>query len=180
MEIEYSLAKDDFLTYQLFTASQSQSVRKRRLLYRFIGPLIYVALGFILSVQGDYISLVVFSVIALVWLLFYPLYSRWRYKSHYSKYIEEHYSKVLGKKGSVKLEDEHLAMSNNGVEAKVAFTDIDSLIELEGHFLLGISTGNTCIVPKREVEQELLSSFIADVERLTEVERVDMSSWRWR
>ena len=78
MELKYSLEKKDYLTYQLFQASQSETVKKRRRRSWLFIPALYLVIGVLLNFLLSLSSMIIFIAFGLIWLLFYPRYSRWR------------------------------------------------------------------------------------------------------
>lgn len=75
MTIDYQIDENDFLTHQLFVASKSSRIRKKRQRNKIIFALIYIVFG-LLSFLQDKVSLAIFFfIIGLLWFLF-TLYAK--------------------------------------------------------------------------------------------------------
>lgn len=83
MILEIKIEEQDFLTYQLFTASKSDRIQKKK-----IKGWMLLTIGCVLATIYFYVDqnpamTVYFAVMTLICGLFYPTYYRWRLKRHY-------------------------------------------------------------------------------------------------
>lgn len=101
MKLEYTLNFSDFLEYQLYTSSKSKLHKKNRNKSRIIVPIIYIFLSALVFYFKGITLAIVFFVFATSWYLFYPLYSKWKYKTHFNKHIQEHYKNRIGKQATL-------------------------------------------------------------------------------
>ena len=98
MTLNYQLTNSDFLEYQLYTSSKSETHKKRRKNSRIIIPILFLLYGFYLTKRDEnYIGVIVFGITAILWFVFYPMYSKWRYKRHFKKHVEENYKNRINK-----------------------------------------------------------------------------------
>ncbi|GAA4125836.1 hypothetical protein [Flavobacterium chungbukense] len=70
MLISYQLDENDFLQYQLYTASKSERIKKKRLKSKIVIPIIY---GLIIAFdlyKGNTNSAIVFLVMGILWFFF--------------------------------------------------------------------------------------------------------------
>ncbi len=178
MKIKYSLTKEDFLAYQLYTSSRSDRIRKRRLRSRFIVPILYllIALAFMFRYQQVGVG-IGWILIALIWYFCYPLYARWRYERHYVKHIEENYQNRIDREVELEFDHEALYGVDSGSKIKVDVNEIDVLIETKDHFFIRLKTNSSFILPK---------SAISDHSELKEhfttlgVNIMDETKWVWK
>ena len=96
MTIEYQLNEQDFLDFQLFTASQSDRINKKKKNGWILLTIGSIVVSIYFYINQDIALTIYFGLVALACGLFYPRYFRWRYKRHYKTYIKENYSKRFG------------------------------------------------------------------------------------
>ncbi len=178
MKLTYTLGKADFLEYQLYASSKSKSHKSRRFRSRIIIPVIYLALGgYIGGIDGNLFAGVMFAGIGVVWFLFYPKYSKWRYKKHFQKHIKEHYQNRIDKAVELTIEDGHLLTKDFTAETKVNASELKELIELPRHFLIKLTTELALIVPKEKIKD--LEVFKNEILELGG-SYVDDTQWQWK
>lgn len=78
---EYKIREEDYLAYQLFNTTRSQRIQKMKNRSRFILPVLFVDIAVYQFVQEDYILGVYFTLLAVVWLIFYTKFFKWRLKN---------------------------------------------------------------------------------------------------
>ena len=119
MTINYKLDKEDFLTYQCFTASKSsriQKKRKRDLMILVIGSILFAGYFYY---QQNIAMTIYFIVTAVVFALFYNRYFKWRYKKHYTNFIDENYQNRIGIESEMEILDDEIFVRDKTGEGKV-------------------------------------------------------------
>ncbi|MCH4552891.1 hypothetical protein [Aestuariibaculum lutulentum] len=177
MKLTYTLGKSDFLEYQLYASSKSKSHKSRRFRSRIIIPFIYVALGGYVVSLGNLTEGLMFAGIGVVWFLFYPKYSKWRYKKHFQKHIEEHYQNRIDKTVELTIEDGSLLTKDFTAETKVNASELKELIELPKHVFIRLTTELALIVPKQKIKD--LEVFKNEIQSLGAT-YVDDIQWQWK
>lgn len=178
MNLNYTLSKEDFLEYQLYASSKSKSHKNRRWRSRIIIPIIYIAFGFFLtSAHNNMATGLVFAAVGVVWYLFYPKYSKWRYKNHFQKHIDEHYQNRIGKSVELIVNETSLFTKDFTAETKINASELKELIELSNHFFIKLTTELALIVPKSAITD--LKDFKNDILNLGAT-FIDETQWQWR
>jgi hypothetical protein len=180
MKIEFTLDKEDFLTYQLFTASNSKTVKMRRMRSWLIIPVLYIITGILLYYVDNITLLYAFITIALLWLVFYPLYSRGLYRRHYAKHIDEHYKNRLGRSGVLSLDNDALSITDEGSEGRIKYTEIDAVTEIPDYFFVGLKSGMALILPKAKIGEPALSQIIETIIQKSGAPRNELPDWKWK
>ena len=148
LQIDYQLEENDFLEFQLFVASQSQLIAKKKRRSWLLLSLASTALtvNFIIK-QGDFLA-VYFGVISAAIILFYPRYFNWRYKRLYIKHIRENYVNRFGTIEHLEFLDNHLFVKDEIGEATINVSEVECVDEIPNHFFLKVSTGMSIVIPK--------------------------------
>jgi len=176
MKIEYKIEENDFLDFQLFAASKSKRIMKKKKIERFfltIGSLIGSIYFYL---QQNITMTIYFVVIAIISVLFYPKYFNWRYKKHYKNYIKDNYQKRFGQVENIEITEEYIYSKDKTGEGKIKLKEINEVNETPNHFFLKISTGMSLIIPKREIKNiDLLKIKINKIG----LNIIDELSWKW-
>ncbi|MCB9234434.1 MAG: YcxB family protein [Bacteroidia bacterium] len=178
MKISYIIEAKDFLAYQLYTASRSDAVIKKRRRTRWLVPILYLAVAGVISLttQNGFFMLP-FALVGALWFTFYPWYSRAQYKRHYQKHINSTYAARFGQMTSMTLEADFLHLHDEGSETKIKIREIKHLVEISTHFFLALQKGLSVIIPKDQ-----LQSVDAVKKHVTElgIKIVDETQWKWK
>jgi hypothetical protein len=154
MILEYQITEQDFLDFQLFTASQSTRIKRKKRngwIFLTLGSLIFSLFFFI---DSNIVLAVYFGVFAVICGLFYPKYFVWRYKKHYRTYLKDNYAKRFGETEVLEIQDDFIISKDKTGEGKINISEIEKVDETDNHFFLKISTGLSLIIPKNGIENQ--------------------------
>lgn len=147
MEIKYNIAREDWMTYHLFHASQSPRIRKKRWRSKFILPAIYILLAIGFFISYDYIAAIVFGVVSIIWYFFYPHWEKRHYQRHYRAAIAEAH-----KDGSqeivLNIENDLLSMTDKTSAGQISTTEMDRIDEIPTLFIIKLN-GSALIIPNK-------------------------------
>lgn len=175
MEYHYTLEEEDFLDFQLFTASQSLQIAKKRrkqwILLTSI-PLLF-ALSFYF--QRNMALVNYFSVIAVIFSVFYPTYFKWRYIQHYKSYNQENYAQRFGQPITLKIYTDYIFSKDQSGESKINRSEIEGVDEIQRLIFIKISNGHALVIPKHKIN---ITSLKHDFKRLN-LEIKEHLNWKW-
>lgn len=181
MKVNYALDTKDFVTHQLYLASKSERIKKKRKRNQFIVPLIYVALGLFLLFGDKTISGIFFFVVALLWFLIYPKWERRRYEKHYKAYVKENFKERFGRLATVEFNNDLIYMKDASSEAKIMTSELEEISEIPTAIIVRFKTGQGLIIPKDKIEninhlRERLQQIAGQLNISYSVE----GSWKWK
>src|SRR6266850_3260532 len=101
-----TLDKNDFLIFQLYTASKTPRIKKSRIRGWIYTTVTLLCLTYLFYRSNNNFLGTYFLVVSGLSLTLYPLYSRWRYKRHYSKYVEDTYKTRFGEQSSMEITED--------------------------------------------------------------------------
>jgi hypothetical protein len=154
MLFKFSVEQIDFLTFQLFTVSKSDTVLRTRRRGQLLTSIAGLLLSINLFVTGSTIAGFVMLAVAVATYLFYPRYHRWRLKSHFLKYSKKNYGSQFGQEESLETKIDHIISKNIAGEGKVKSTELESLTEIADYYFLKMKNGSSIILPKRDIKEE--------------------------
>lgn len=161
MKLEYSLNQEDFLQYQLFTASKSKNIIKQKKRTFLWIILFLIVSGF--NIYNSFKNWLMYFIplCFIIFLLFYYLV-KYQYKSHYLKFIKENYKERIGLVSSLDFKNEELMITNSIAESRINYNSFSEIIEIKDYYYLKLKTEESFIIPKnmiynkQEFEQILL------------------------
>lgn len=181
MVVDFTNDKNDFLIHQLFIASKSERIKKKRYRNKIMVPLIYAGLGGLFILQDHFEPAVIFLIVGALWFIFYPLWERRYYIRHYKNHIQEHYKERFGKKGSIEFNNDILIAKDEGAESRVLTTELEEINEIPTNIFLRLKGGHSFILPKEKISE--IDSLKVRLKELAEhlgIKYTEDEQWRWK
>lgn len=181
LTFNYNLHLEDYLNYQLFTASKSENIKNKRKRNRFIPAVIFIVLGIVPRFDFTELFTCIYVLIGVLWVFVYPICDRRLYFNHYKKYIEENYKNNLNKDIEVILSEDEVWVKDGGSEAKINLEELQEINELPVAFYLKMKSSHSVILPKNKIgnltELRDLLNFIKDK---YSVNYNEFPEWKWK
>lgn len=153
MEITYELTEEDVVSYNLYHVKNSKVGKNSLQWQRFVSPLIFLLFAYFLSVFTDMERvplLVIFSIIAIVWVLFYPKYFYNHVTRQVRKMLKEGKNEGLVGEHTMKLNKEGITDRTSMGETHVHWQGVHRIVEDAAYVYIYTSTVSAYIVPKRD------------------------------
>jgi len=177
MKLKYNLGEEDFLAFQLFVSSKSARIQKKKKRNWLLLSLGSFVLALYFYSRSNYVMVVYFGLVAVMFGLFYNKYFNWRYKKHFVNVIKENYGdRIKVEDSEIEITEEYLKTKDRTGEAKIFIKEIKEVTETRNHFFVNISSGVSLIIPKKKIEhvsqvkQQLVNLDIPVIDELT---------WKW-
>jgi hypothetical protein len=181
MILKYSLDENHYLIHQLYTASKSERITKKRFRNKIIVPLFYVFFGILFFVKGNTALALIFGVFAILWYFLYPKWERRKYANHFNAYIKENFTEKLNQVVTVELADDFIHTMDAGSESKVSTSEIVELIEISSMFLIKIKGGQSLIIPKEDTNHtESIKLRLLEMSKLLNIPYSEELNWEWK
>jgi len=181
MEIDVKLEHADYLTYQLFTASMSKHIQKRRKIEWLLSTLFFLFLCFLFFLTQNRMLFFYFAALTILCLIFYPKYSRWRYKKHYSKYMKNVFSNNFGKIAHIKFTPDNIETSDNESELKIKYSQVKDVSEITTHFFIHLNSGSSIIIPKKKsAEINHIQNYLKTLCKEKGLKYNTYPNWKWK
>ena len=181
MTFELKIDENDYLTYQLFVASKSESVKKKRKRNKIIMPILYLVLGASGFYQNNLLMGILFCVFAVLWFFIYPLWERKNYIKHYKNFIRENYKDAFGKSAILEISDKTIFIKDELSEAKVSTSEIQEIYEIPTTIFIKMKAGKTLILPKDKIASiQELKLELTKLATFLKISYVSDENWIWR
>lgn len=180
MDISYILREEDYLQFNLYVASNSKVVKRRRVLSRYVLPGAYLLFALISFYVNAMIMGIIFLVFSILWVLLYPAYEVKKYVKAYKKYIKSNLSRSLNNQVELKVKDDFIYLYDHTSEHKISIVSLYELVELPGIFLLSSDVGKAIIIPKDQIDVSLVRQNLNDLSRTHKIPLIEKLDWKWR
>lgn len=180
MTVSYTINESDYLTHQLYNASRSERIRKKRNRNRMVVLAIYLILAVFFYIKDKSGLAVTFAALAVGMYFYYPAIERRRYRKHYEAFIREHFKEGVDRNVTLELTQEYLLGQEEDNESKIMTKEIKRISELKEVFLLQLTQGQTLIVPKRDISAlDALRDMLKDIANHVNAPYIEELDWKW-
>jgi YcxB-like protein len=181
MTLKYCLSADDYLQHQLYIASTTKRIKRKRRQGLIVVVLAFTASTALFYETDNKLLTYYFAALSILSLVFYPFYLRNHYKKHYQKFIFDTYKERFDKYATIVFKEETLETFDETGEAKLNYSVFKEIIETSNHIFIKVRTGGGLIIPKSEAEDLeniiLTLKTLADRMKIRYMEKLD---WKWR
>ena len=176
MNYQYTIKEKDLLGFQIYTASKSERINRKKNAGRIIMTLISVFLLFNFYSASNTAMTIYFSIVTItIWVL-YPRYFKWRYTKLYSNFIIENYASMFNQIEFIEIQKNHLLIKNNTGEGKVKISEVERVIEVQNYLYVKFTVGTALITPKDQVSNY---SEIIECYKALNIPCIDELNWKW-
>jgi len=175
MKYSYKIEEEDLFTFQLYTASKSVVLEKKKRNGRLILVAASLAFGGYFLSSNEIPMGLYFCAMAVVSLLFYNRYFLWKHKLNYRRFIRANYSSRFGMTETLETFPNHIFVKDELGEGEVKQEDLEGVIELADYFFVQLQSGTSLIIPKAQVSCDALRKDLTKL-KLPFVQELD---WKW-
>ena len=155
MNIHYELTEEDYIHFNLYHIKNSKMGKRSLMLQRIVSPFMFIIIAYLFAKIGNqpFLPLLLtFSVLSIIWIMYYPKYFYSLIARNTKKMIKEGKNDDLIGNHKMKLTKEGLVDTTANKETKVTWSGITSIEEDDGYFYLYNSSVSAYILPKRELD----------------------------
>lgn len=161
MKIDYQLTKQDYIDFNMNYMSNSKSVKRLFIAQRYILPIIFLLMPFMLirvtSIPLGY-WFKGFLVCSVLWVIFYPKYFKWSVSKRIIKMLDDGDNKDMLGKRSLSLTEKGIIDCSTLSESKTDWSAIEKVTQTQKHIFIFISSVAAYILPvhvfKNEIEKK--------------------------
>ncbi|PVD52399.1 hypothetical protein DC498_09840 [Terrimonas sp.] len=181
MTLTYQLDQNDFLQHQLFLASKIDRIKKKRLKSWLIASGTFFLLGFLFFDSNNPLLAYYFLAFGIVSLIFYPLYQRNQYKSHYAKFISDTYKNRFGQTANIHFAENVIETNDITGESKINLSELENVTETGEYFYPSLRTGGHLIIPKSKISNiPQLRQELRQLCGRLKINYIEDLNWKWK
>lgn len=157
MQIEFDFTKEDYLEYNMHHISTSKTLRRMVLIQQYGLSLVYLIVPFALArfTEIPFVYwMVVFGIVYLFWILFYPRYFKSSARKRIDKMVDEGKNTSMFGKHVITLDEDGMLETTAKGESKISWDAVEKVEETDGYIYIYISSVNAYVIPVRAFESE--------------------------
>lgn len=175
---QVAFTKEDYLEYQLYTASKSKRVKQNRIKNWLIISGSFLLIGVAFYQGGNNFMAFYFAIVAVISLIFYPFYQRKRYKDHYRKYVNDiHNYEVTC---DIEINSKFVHTKDITGESKMNISEVVEINETGKYFFVKFSSNQSLILPKHSFNYESLFAELSEIASLNNMVINKELDWKWK
>jgi len=117
----------------------------------------------------------------IISLIFYPLYQRELYESHYEKFVDDFYKYRFGMTVEISFSDFPIHTSDITSESKINLSQLEHVTETLDYFYLSLKTGGHLIMPKLKIGNVAeLRVKLKELAGRLNIEFIEDLKWKWK
>ncbi len=147
----YEIDQNDILNYQLYHASMSKQIKKRRLISRILIPVLYGVIGLFFIVFSNYGLGIIFIVSGVLWLIFFPIWERKRYINHFKGFLKENYKSMFNDTSTIRFDDDSIFIKGLDSESTFGNNQLERIDEITDYIFVKLKSGQTVVLPKNKI-----------------------------
>lgn len=175
------LDQNDYLTFQLYTASQNPQVKRMRLMSWILTTIVFLCCAFLFYQSANQLLAWYFLICAGLSAVLYPFYSRWRYKRHYLKHIQNTYKHKFGTESDLSFTEDAIINKDLNGEIKFNISEIEAIHEIKDYYFIKSKGGLSLIVSK--LKSKNIDFVQKHIEQLVNEKKIPLHvnlEWKWR
>ena len=180
MILEFSLDRNDYLTYNLFEASKSKRIKRSKLLGKILLPIFFIIYTLIAFIYISIFSSCILFSIAALWFFFYPLWSKKHYEKHYKAHVDETYKAKFNEKTTLEITKDDLKYSAEDSGSKISTNQIQEIIDIPTMILIKLKVG-AYILPKEKIADiEIVKKELKELSEYLQIPYTIENDWKWK
>jgi hypothetical protein len=175
------LDENDYLNYQLYTASKTPRIKKARIKSWVLATVSFLCLSFLFFRSDNHTVGYYFLIVSGLSLVFFPLYSRWRYKRHFLAYTRDAFKNRYDEEVTLDISAEVIRTKDKTSEVIINTSEIEEINEIKEYCFVKIKTGQSLIISKSKTENfEEIKGILQNIANTKGIKYNLDLDWKWR
>lgn len=172
----YKIEKEDLIEFQLYVASKSEILIKKRRNSRALLVAASTLFAGYFFTSDELIMGIYFSIMVVGFILFYYKYFSWKQKLNYGRFIKANYSSRFGMQETLETFPDKIHVKDNFGEGDVKASELTGIIEIQSHFFINLDSGSSLIIPKSQVNSKEIKQQLS----LLNTPFIEELDWSWK
>lgn len=157
MEIEFDFEMSDWMEFQKNFLQNSKQFQRTKLIVTLMLPMIFgmLILFDLIRERFNPVGLVVYGVISILWVVFYPKRLINRTVNKARRMMEEGDNSGIIGRHTLVLHDDGIMDIGPDCESKIKWTGIKKIVETERYYFLYNTALSAIIIPKAKIENDI-------------------------
>lgn len=157
MKINYNFEINDWMAFQEFHLSESKQFKKTKLITTLTVPIVYglFILNDAMKGELDIIPTSIFTVISILWMIYYPKRLTIRTLKKVKKILEDPANSKIFGIHTIKLSEQGLKITKPESENFINWSGLIRIAETKNYYFIYNTTISAIVIPKVKIEENL-------------------------
>ncbi len=158
MKINFNFELNDWMAFQEFHLSESKQFKKTKLISTLTVPIVYGLFILNDAIKGelDIIPTSIFTVISILWMIYYPKRLTIRTLKKVKKILEDPVnSKIIGEH-TIELSGQGLKITKPESENFINWNGLIRIAETKNYYFIYNTSISAIVIPKLKIESDLI------------------------
>jgi len=147
--ISYTNTIEDFIEFNIYNNDNNTQLKRRQKMVYYLFPAIWICLGvFNLIIQNHLSDMILWVTLSVLWLIFLPLYYKWKTKKNILKfYMKDENKKMLGKH-QIEFNNEYIEENGDFGNIKRKWSGVHKIISINNYIFIYLDSIMAFVIPK--------------------------------
>ncbi|HLP10498.1 MAG TPA: hypothetical protein VK177_01130 [Flavobacteriales bacterium] len=179
--IKFKADLEDYLTHQLFIASKSPGIARKRSRNKMVVGLLFTAAGLSFFATENIPVGSAFVTIALLWFVFYPIWEANYFKKKMQEMLLENFKTPPTNQTTITLAKDIITVNDEHNSTQIKTALVTLIVEIPRLILVRFEDGKSFLVPKNKVENlEEFENALHELAKLLGVKYNEERTWKWK
>ena len=158
MKINYNFELNDWMAFQEFHLSESKQFKKTKLITTLTVPIVYglFILNDAMKGELDIIPTSIFTVISILWMIYYPKRLTIRTLKKVKKILEDPANSKIFGIHTIELSEQGLKITKPESENFINWSGLIRIAETKNYYFIYNTTISAIVIPKVKIEENLI------------------------
>lgn len=150
MKLKYNLTENDYINFNIYHMKNSKSLKRAMIINRFLTPLIFLVMPFILHYISDTPFIywaVTFILVYILWVCLYEKYAYRINRKRIKKMLQEKDNEGLIGESVLEIDDNNIKITNDSGENTIYVKSIKNIVENDDYIFIYINSISVIIIP---------------------------------
>ncbi|HYG50203.1 MAG TPA: hypothetical protein VD905_04830 [Flavobacteriales bacterium] len=178
--IHFKADLDDYLTHQLFIASKSASIAKKRRRNKLVVSFLFAAAGATFFATGNIPLGSALLTIGILWFVFYPVWEAKQFTKQMHNMLLENFKTPPNNQTTITLNKDVILIHDETNKTSIKTGLVTLIVEIPSLILVRFSDGRSFLVPKNKTENlEDFENGLRELARQLNIKYTEEPEWRW-
>lgn len=157
MNINYNFELNDWMAFQEFHLSESKQFKKTKLITTLTVPIVYglFILNDAMKGELDIIPTSIFTVISILWMIYYPKRLTIRTLKKVKKILEDPANSKMFGIHTIELSEQGLKITKPESENFINWSGLIRIAETKNYYFIYNTTVSAIVIPKVKIESNI-------------------------
>lgn len=177
--MNFTLSGEDYLPYTLYHISTLKTEKRLRTKAWIAVTTAFFLFGALLFIYGDTFIVYFYSATALILIITFPYFHKYRLKKQHGNFVKEAYKNNIGEEIRLSFEESQVKTNKTSGASTINYASIDKIVEIKSLYFIVLKDGKYLIIPKRGTDNISVETKLMELAAKLEIPFSKELDWKW-